>query len=265
MGAPAHRSSAMVRASRAGKVASNSVNPPSTSRGGAEQAWRVLQSDYPKLARRMASLCNRDADRRAALQKRAEAQASLDAEGKLQVLAGCVLLGGYGHEPGVNPGDRVDLHFTQHGVWMTKAGGAAPYLRRPYASMLALEFEGGAVRNGGGFAGGGFGLVGAAEEMAIAALLNSLTTTTKVHTTVRLEAQSAEVFLFTDQALPHDLKVRLAEVRGRIKASHPADPSSGEQARNDVADRLLRLGEMLDKGQLTADEFAQAKAQLLAD
>ena len=40
----------------------------------------------------------------------------------------------------------------------------------------------GMVRSGGGFTGGGFGLGGAVEGMAIAAVLNAMTTRTSIKT-----------------------------------------------------------------------------------
>ena len=102
--------------------------------------------------------------------------------------------------------------------------------------------------------------------MAMASLLNSLTTKTSIHTTIRLEAIDAEAFFFTDQATPRQLEMHFAEVRGRMKAAArtpslatPAVPSV------DFAERLLRLGEMLDKGQISDEEFAIAKARLFDD
>jgi hypothetical protein len=58
----------------------------------------------------------------------------------------------------------------------------------------------------------------------MAALLNSLTTKTTRHTTIRLEAQDAELFFFTGQAEPQALLMKFAEVRGRIKAAPPPTP-----------------------------------------
>lgn len=172
------------------------------------------------------------------------------------------MLGGYGFETGIASADKVDLYFTRESIWVTKAGEFHPYLRRSYRSILALEFRGGAVRTGGGYVGGGFGTLGAAEGMAVASLLNSLTTKTKVHTTIRLEAEDAEAFFFTDQALPQALEMRLAEVRGLIKAAHRTEAPAHTSASDDLSERLFRLGEMLDKGQLSPEEFAQAKARL---
>ena len=47
---------------------------------------------------------------------------------------------------------------------------------RSYDQVDAVDIGGpGLVRSGGGFEGGGFGLAGAAERMAIAAVLNAIT------------------------------------------------------------------------------------------
>ena len=54
--------------------------------------------------------------------------------------------------------------------------------------------------------------VGAAEGIAIASLLSLLSTKTSVHTTIRFEAEDAEVFFFTDQALPREFEMRFANV-----------------------------------------------------
>jgi hypothetical protein len=233
---------------------------------GWEAAWRYLLTEQPQLATAVQTVWTRGAQARSAAERRAQNQAQLDAEGRLDLLTECVYLGGYGVESGLAPADRVDLYFTQHGVWLTKTGGFKPYLRVPYAESRTLEFEGGTVRTGGGFMGGGFGALGAAEGMAIASLLNSLTSKTSVHTTIRFEAERAEIFLFTDRALPRNLEVRLAEVRARVRdASGSRSTSPPVSSGADLVEQLGRLSEMLDKGHLSPDEFAAAKARLLAN
>jgi hypothetical protein len=232
------------------------------SEDGWQEAWSYMCAEQPELATAVAHTAPRNAERDQALRKRAETQAALDNEGRIDLLPRCVLLGGYGFETGIASADSVDLYFTRESIWVAKTGGVHPYLRRPYSSLLALEFRGGTVRTGGGYVGGGFGTLGAAEGMAIANLLNSVTTKTKVHTTLRLEAEDAEVFFFTDQASPQTLEMRLAEVRGLIKAARRSEAPVRTSAGDDCSERLLRLGEMLDKGQLSPEEFAQAKARL---
>jgi hypothetical protein len=231
-------------------------------REGWVEAWDYICTEQPTLAKAVAVVASRDVEKRAEAVQRAENKAALDAEGLLDVLRGCVLLGGYGFDGGVLASDKVDIYFTEAGIWVTRAGGLEPCLRCSYGSAHALEFSGGAIQQGGGYRGGGFGLIGAAEGIAIASLLNSLSTKTKVHTTIRFEAADAEVFFFTDQAVPRELEMRFANVRGSIKRSRPAAPASAPASGGDFSERLLRLGEMLDKGQLTPEEFSAAKAQL---
>jgi hypothetical protein len=156
---------------------------------------------------------------------------ALDDEIYVDAIRSGVLLGGYGIDDGLAPGAKVDFYFTERGVWLAKAGSYRPYLRRSYEESRALAFEGGAFRKGGGFVGGGFGLIGAAEGMAISSLLNSLTKKTKVHTTIQYEAEDAEVFVFTDEAVPRTFEVRLAKVRAQIRASQPVQAApSGRQS-----------------------------------
>jgi hypothetical protein len=234
------------------------------SESGWHEAWSYVAAEHPTLAEAIIDRSRRDASRRAATQAMFENKAALESEGQIAALTKCVFLGGYGFDEGLVPGTDVDLYFTQHGLWVTKSGDYTPYLRRSYVASLAFDFEGGAVRTGGRYVGGGFGALGAAEGMAIASLLNALTAKTKVHTTIRFEADDAEMFFFTDQAVPRTLEMRFAEARAQIRNARPENGAHQREASDNFADRLLRLGEMRDRDQLTNEEFAAAKARLLA-
>jgi hypothetical protein len=107
------------------------------SKGGWRAAWEYMNDELPALAKMVALACRHSAATRAAALLTAEDRQALEGEGKLDVLPNCVLLGGYGFEDGVFPGDRVDIYFTRRGIWMSKAGGYRPYLRRPYESARA--------------------------------------------------------------------------------------------------------------------------------
>ncbi len=240
------------------------------SKEGWQAAWGYICSELPKLAEAVTTAwlnsAEARAEARAAAERRAATRASLDAEGCLDKLVSCIYLGGYGVDPGLAPADRVDLYFTQKGIWLTPAGSFKPYLRVRYECSRALEFEGGTVRTGGGYVGGGFGAAGAAEGMAIAGLLNSLTSKSSVHTTIRYEADQAEIFLFTDKATPRSLELRLADPRARIRNRSAPEAAAGSSVPgSDLVTQLTRLGEMLDKGQLTEQEFAAAKTRLLSN
>jgi hypothetical protein len=56
--------------------------------------------------------------------------------------------------------------------------------------------------------------------------------------------------------------MRFANIRGRIKRARADPPTTTPASGGDLSERLMRLGEMLDKGQLTPEEFKAAKAQL---
>jgi hypothetical protein len=199
-------------------------------------------------------------------------------QGSLGSLTNCILLGGYGVEAGIGACDHVDLHFTREQIWLTKRDGSIPYLRVDFADARVLDFEGGVVQTGGGYVGGGFGLLGAAEGMAMASMLNGLSRKTTVQTSIRFEAVAAEIFLFTDVATPKALEMTFAEVRAKVKAGSAAASATASASAQafglapasvptsdgaDWSERLLALGSMHEKGLLTAEEFAAAKAKLL--
>jgi hypothetical protein len=220
-----------------------------------------MLSTYPALARAISERVELREVQAQALRDRAANHARLESQGIIDNLDSCVFLGGYGQSNELHPGAKIDVYFTEVGIWITKHAGFKPHLERSYADSHSLEFEGGTVTTGGGYFGGGFGVLGAAEGMAVASLLNSLTTKTTVHTTVRYEADGADIFVFTDTAVPRTLEMRLAQVRGRIKQANRPSPLPAE-ANQSLGEQLIRLGEMFEKGHLSAEEFALAKARI---
>src|SRR5262245_51988344 len=96
----------------------------------------------------------------------------------------CTLLGGCGYP--FSAGQRVDARFSSSAIALH-----APdeNLRAEifYPEVVDLAVTGpGAVTTGGGFPGGGFGFEGAVKGMAIAGILNLLTTRTKIHTFIQI-------------------------------------------------------------------------------
>jgi hypothetical protein len=139
----------------------------------------------------------------------------------------------------------------------------------PYPEISAFEIGGpGARRSGGGFAGGGFGVAGAAEGMLIAAALNMMTTHTKIDTVICLQTSDAELFLHNGNEPPDALRMRLSPIfnilRKQASSSHaPPAELNAPAAHGAVVDRLTQLGQLLDRGLITEDEFKQLKAELL--
>jgi hypothetical protein len=92
----------------------------------------------------------------------------------------CTLLGGCGYP--FAGGQRLDVYFSSDSIRLrvSEESGAAEIF---YPEVVDLVVTGpGVVTTGGGFIGGGFDFEGALQGMGIAAVLNLLTTRTKVHT-----------------------------------------------------------------------------------
>jgi hypothetical protein len=132
-------------------------------------------------------------------------------------------------------------------------------------SGLGIEIEGaGAIRRGGGFMGGGFGVEGAAVGMLAASALNALTTTTQIDTVVHVQTHAVELYLFYDRETPVVLRRTLSSVFLRLRQSAAADePSRPASDDGHVVDRLHKLADLLDRGLIDEAEFARLKADLM--
>ena len=138
----------------------------------------------------------------------------------------------------------------------------------PYSEVEAVEIGApGLVKSGGGFIGGGFEAVGAVEGMAIAAVLNGLTTRTSIKTVVRVQGTGCELFLLYTKSTPEQLRIELTRPLGAIRSARasalpgayhrePAMPAS-------PVEELTKLASMLESGLLTREEFDSLKARLL--
>jgi hypothetical protein len=105
-------------------------------------------------------------------------------------------LGGYVPEAAIIPGQRYDVRFLIDRLLVVPANQAQVLAEVHYSQVEVVDIGGpGLVRTGGGFVGGGFGATGAIEGMAVAAVLNALTTRTSIKTIVRIQATTCELFL----------------------------------------------------------------------
>jgi hypothetical protein len=230
---------------------------------GWERCWSTLQRDHPELAK---AVEERARKRQKSLERLTHLRAheetfrtELLGIDVLTSIPKVILLGGHGYSPDVGPRTRMDLYFTPEGLWATRAGTATPVIQCSFSEVNAVEFSGpGKITRGGGFIGGGFGLKGAAEGMAIAAVLNSVTTKSEIRSVIRWEARALEAFFFTDTATPGDLRIQLSAVLGQIKQSAPAVVDSV-----DPLDWLERLAKMHQDESLTNEEFATLKRRLI--
>ena len=132
-------------------------------------------------------------------------------------LKGTLCLGGA--EFPFSSGEPVDALFTEKGVVLQ---GKTRSARFSYFELVEFNITGpGSVTSGGGFVGGGFGVEGAIEGMAIAAILNGLTTKTKIHTFITLITNFGELHLHYDKMEPSVMRVVLASVFQRMRACSP--------------------------------------------
>lgn len=74
----------------------------------------------------------------------------------------------------------------------------------------------GNVVEGGGFGGGGFGVEGAVIGIATALLLNTLTTTSGIHTYIQISTRLGEIFLHNTQIEPELMRVLFSRLYAEI-------------------------------------------------
>ena len=189
------------------------------------------------------------------------------------MLPDCLLIGGSGFDIG-RPGegtwdvifrdDQVLLHQEVHSVSGEDYRGPGQTLEIGW-SGLAVDIGGaGAMRKGGRFFGGGFGIVGAAAGMLTASALNAMTSSTSIDTVIHLQTPSGELFLHYDRQTPEVLRRTLSPVFTKLRQAQPSVSSQGDASTAGVVDQLHKLGDLLDRGLLTSEEFAQLKADLLS-
>jgi hypothetical protein len=139
----------------------------------------------------------------------------------------------------------------------------------PYSEVEDIEIGGpGLVKSGGGFIGGGFGAVSALEGMAIASVLNTLTTRTSITTIVRIQGTSCELFLLHTRSTPEQLRIQMSRALGAIRAiraaaAHSTQADNRPPSPASPVQELTKLANMLQAGLLTREEFEQLKAKLL--
>ncbi len=192
----------------------------------------------------------------------------LDAR-SLVSLRGVAYLGGYVPESAIRPGGRYDVRFVEDRLAVYPYCHTEVLAEVPYGQVEDVEIGGpGLVKTGGGFSGGGFGVGGAIEGMAIAAVLNALTTRTSIKTVVRIQGTSCELFLLHTRLTPEQLRIAMSRPLGAIRSARAAATAGGIQdaapaAAPSLVQELTRLADRLEKGLLTREEFDLMKGKLL--
>jgi hypothetical protein len=188
---------------------------------------------------------------------------------RLGTLRDAAYLGGYVPVTTIFTGQRYDLLFFEDRLLIVPCRRTEVLAVLPYGAVEDVEIGGpGLVRTGGGFVGGGFGAAGAIEGMAIASVLNGLTSRTSVKTIVRIQAANCELFLLHTRMPPDQLRIELAHPLGVIRAARAASARAIQHESSlrsaSPVDELAKLADMLEKGLLTREEFDLIKAKFLA-
>lgn len=183
------------------------------------------------------------------------------------VVSGCRYIGGAGAKVDFKVGNVLSLRFQQDGIYRNPGLGAAGALLPiiPMSANLYIDLGGpGLVRAGGGFSGGGAGVAGALEGMAIAAVLNAATTKSSVATTLSIGDGNGEAFFICDSASPYELRVRLSSifvaVRSMVMLAEREKMAGGQ---DNLLDQLERLARLHASNELSDVEFATLKARLV--
>jgi len=80
--------------------------------------------------------------------------------------------------------------------------------------------------NSGGFVGGGFGVTGAIEGMAIATVLNGLTARTSIKTIMRIQGTGCGLFLLHTRATPDQLRIEMSRTLSGARTRETARTSA---------------------------------------
>jgi Short C-terminal domain len=186
----------------------------------------------------------------------------------LVTLLDVAYLGGYVPVTTIFAGQRYDVSFLEDRLLIVARRRAAVLAVLPYSEVEDVDIGGpGLVRTGGGFVGGGFGVTGAIEGMAVASVLNGLTSRTSIKTVVRIQGTNCELFLLHTRVTPDQLRMQLSHPLAVIRTTRVAGPGAvqyGAPTRSaSPVEELAKLADMLEKGLLTREEFDLMKAKLL--
>jgi hypothetical protein len=170
--------------------------------------------------------------------------------GLLLRLEGCVVLGGCGYK--LSAGSEATVDFYPDAIEFN-AGSLVSDARITYAEIVSVQIDGpGTVSRGGGFIGGGFGFEGALEGIAIAGILNALTTRTKIHTFIQIVSDAGEVFLHYGRLEPGALRIAMSPIFLQLRRLDHTY----------IASRVQRLEALRQRDLIDDKELERLTAQL---
>lgn len=129
------------------------------------------------------------------------------------MLRECTVLGSSGFP--FAAGDATVIAFYDNEV---SCNSATHQVKFSLLELAEVSITGpGTVTTGGGFIGGGFGVEGTLQGMAIAGVLNAITTKKKVQTFITLVTNFGELHLHYGQMEPGSLRIYLSDVFAKLR------------------------------------------------
>ena len=104
------------------------------------------------------------------------------------------------------------------------------------------------------------------DFMAVAAIARAFATRVRVRSFIRLSGPGWEAIFLHSQMEPSRLRQVLSPLFVRLDdvARAPGPPAQSGAEGSDLVSRLERLSDLLERGALSADEFASAKLRVIA-
>lgn len=158
----------------------------------------------------------------------------------------------------------VALLLTEEETHLVPYDSDYEVVSHPIAELTDIHISGpGEVTTDAGMWGGGFGVQGAVTGIAMASIINTLTSRTSVNTFLKLEWVSDEAFLHHTVMTPEALRMGMSRVFIKMRASMggregvPAGKATG------IVDEIERLAKLYERGLIDNAEFAALKRKLI--
>jgi hypothetical protein len=187
---------------------------------------------------------------------------SITGDSEAKVLADCTLVGGHGHS--LPAGTECGLLIG--GEWfVVRPKSISGLISIPWKEITHIDFSGkGALQQGGGFMGGGFGLVGFAVGLAAATALNAITSRTSMDSYLQIRTNNNEYIFHSALFAPETLRVICSALVGTVERARLSRPAIAPLAES-VADQLAKIKVLHDNGVLSVSEYEMARARLVRE
>lgn len=169
-------------------------------------------------------------------------------------------------------GEEVSILCNPEGF--TFSQGQVGLWKISFDGLIGYQAVGqGAFQTGGGWIGGGFGVMGALQGAAFASVMNLITTRTEIDCMFRLVYAGTDASFRVWSHTPQDLEIGLSGVRNYLETGFGSNAIDVEKPRTEEqlevstnirsATELEKYWHLFEKGAITKDEYESAKKKLL--